>query len=228
MISVKNFLQKWFVSYDKKKQKHIRNSIYGIFCFFVFGSVMMQIELVRTMQMQVQVCEKMQKDCTGQEIRVLLQEITCFPVRQDAMGEETYFYENSYGQARTYGGKRRHEGIDIMTSNNQPGYFQIQTVCDGVVEKTGWLPLGGYRVGIRSKAGYYYYYAHLDRYAKGIVPGKKVSAGELIGYMGNTGYGAEGTKGKFAVHLHFGIYAPGEKSINPYYMLQYITKMQNS
>ena len=36
--------------------------------------------------------------------------------------------------------------------------------------------------------------------------GKTVKAGELLGYMGDSGYGKEGTVGKFPVHLHFGIY----------------------
>ena len=42
--------------------------------------------------------------------------------------------------------------------------------------------------------------------------------------MGNTGYGPEGTKGKFDVHLHFGIYIDKKckESINPYYSLKYI------
>ena len=50
-----------------------------------------------------------------------------------------------------------------------------------------------------------------------------IEEGEIIGYMGNTGYGDEGTRGKFPVHLHFGVYVrdkAGEKSINPYYLLK--------
>ena len=56
-------------------------------------------------------------------------------------------------------------------------------------------------------------------------PGKQVSSGEVLGLMGNTGYGKEGTKGKFAVHLHFGIYRQvkgKEESLNPYYLLKYV------
>lgn len=50
-----------------------------------------------------------------------------------------------------------------------------------------------------------------------------VKAGEIIGIWGILGYGDEGTRGKFQVHLHFGVYVrdkAGEKSINPYYLLK--------
>ena len=54
-----------------------------------------------------------------------------------------------------------------------------------------------------------------------------MKAGQFIGYMGNTGYGDEGTSGKFPVHLHFGIYindGTGESSINPFYLLKKLEK----
>lgn len=52
-----------------------------------------------------------------------------------------------------------------------------------------------------------------------------VKAGDILGYLGNTGYGKEGTKGKFDVHLHFGIYVDiegKEVSVNPYYILKWL------
>ena len=73
--------------------------------------------------------------------------------------------------------------------------FKIRSVSDGTVEKKGWLKLGGYRLGIRSDSGIYYYYAHLASYADNIKCGDRVKAGQFIGYMGNTGYGDEGTSG---------------------------------
>ena len=90
---------------------------------------------------------------------------------------------------------------------------------------SGWLPKGGYRVGIRSTNGGYFYYAHLSCYSN-IKKGAVVKAGTLLGYMGNTGYGSIGTEGKFDVHLHFGIYIKTdnyeELSVNPYYILKYL------
>lgn len=55
--------------------------------------------------------------------------------------------------------------------------------------------------------------------------GEEIEAGDLIGYMGDSGYGDEGTTGKFPVHLHLGIYLeePDEEiSINPYWILRYV------
>ena len=58
-----------------------------------------------------------------------------------------------------------------------------------------------------------------------IPTGDMVKAGDILGYLGNTGYGKEGTKGKFDVHLHFGIYVDiegKEVSVNPYYILKWL------
>lgn len=149
-----------------------------------------------------------------------------FPV---AYSKEKDFVEfvNSWGFERTYGGNRIHEGTDIMGILNKRGLYPIVSSTDGVVEEIGWLELGGYRIGIRSKSGVYYYYAHLYSYAKGLEKGSEIKAGELIGYMGDSGYSkVEGTVGNFDVHLHFGIYVLtdeyGELGINPYYFLKSI------
>ena len=63
----------------------------------------------------------------------------------------------------------------------------------------------------------------MDSYAA-LEIGDKVNAGDLLGFMGDTGYGEEGTTGKFPVHLHVGIYIyPGEEtSVNPYWILRYL------
>ena len=53
-----------------------------------------------------------------------------------------------------------------MAEKNERGWYSVISVSDGVVEKIGWLPQGGYRIGIRSANGVYFYYAHLAEYAK--------------------------------------------------------------
>ncbi len=63
-------------------------------------------------------------------------------------------------------------------------------MTDGVITNLGWLEQGGYRIGITGNSGTYYYYAHLDSYTE-IQKGDKVKAGELLGYMGDSGYGPE-------------------------------------
>lgn len=133
-------------------------------------------------------------------------------------------YENSWMNERTYGGERGHEGTDIMASKDERGLYPIISMTDGVVEKMGWLDKGGYRIGILSPKGTYFYYAHLDSYAD-LKVGDEIKAGDILGFMGDSGYGPEGTTGKFAVHLHLGIYVyPNgkEMSINPYWILRYI------
>lgn len=157
---------------------------------------------------------------------ILFKDIKYFPVPLDLSNHEYISYENTWKMPRTYGGNRSHEGCDLMTSNNVSGYFPIISVSDGTVEQKGWLEQGGYRIGIRSESGVYFYYAHLDSYHSLLSVGDVVKAGSLLGYMGNTGYSkVEGTSGNFDVHLHFGIYIDEEgkeMSINPYWILKYL------
>ncbi len=153
-----------------------------------------------------------------------------FPVALGGKLSDCVYYVDSYGYERTYGGDRTHEGCDIMSVNNTRGELPVVSVSDGVVEKLGWLELGGYRIGIRSESGVYYYYAHLYSYEEGLTEGDQVVAGQIIGYMGDTGYSkVEGTTGNFDVHLHFGIYLDdgkgNEYTVNPYPLLK---KLENS
>ena len=94
----------------------------------------------------------------------------------------------------------------------------------GVIEKAGWLELGGWRIGIRAPSGAYLYYAHLYNYSQDWAEGDEVQPGTLLGFMGDSGYGPEGTTGMFPVHLHLGIYLPlneqEEISVNPYWILR--------
>lgn len=146
--------------------------------------------------------------------KLILEEMKCFPIAKQYRNEIDY--QDTYGAARMNKG---HEGCDILDLQNRMGEIPIVSATDGVVTNLGWLYLGGYRIGITSEGGIYYYYAHLDSYAAGIRVGKNITAGELLGFMGNTGEGEEGTKGKFDVHLHFGIYTSldgGEETVNPY------------
>ncbi len=147
------------------------------------------------------------------------------PLSKSENGLTTSF-ENSWLFDRNFGGNRGHEGTDIMASQNERGRYPVISMTEGVIEKVGWLELGGYRIGVRSPNGGYFYYAHLYDYAKDFQVGDEIKAGELLGFMGDSGYGAEGTVGKFAVHLHVGIYindeAGKEISVNPYWVLKWM------
>ena len=155
----------------------------------------------------------------------ILNDLKFFPVAKNKSNNKWIAYEDSFFTDRNYNGVYKHEGCDIMAKYNVSGYYPIISVTDGTVENIGWLPKGGYRVGIRGNHGGYFYYAHLSSYSN-IKKGDYIKAGTLLGYMGDTGYGEEGTKGKFDVHLHFGIYISTdnyeELSINPYYILKYL------
>ncbi len=154
----------------------------------------------------------------------IYQDIKYFPVPQSSKTTKWVTYENSWRNERTYGGKRTHEGTDIMAQENIAGKYPVVSMSDGIITNIGWLELGGYRIGITSEHGLYFYYAHLDSYAEGLHEGMNVCAGQFLGYMGNTGYGTEGTKGKFPVHLHMGVYvtdaAGDEYAVNPYWILK--------
>ena len=156
-----------------------------------------------------------------EDYKAVLNDLEYFPVPR--MEGADVSYENSWYEPRTYGGKRKHVGTDLMASNNQRGYFPVISMTNGIVEKIGWLEQGGYRIGIRAESGAYYYYAHLYSYAPEIKQGDGVIAGQLLGFMGDSGYGSEGTTGKFDVHLHMGIYlnsGKSEVSVNPFWILK--------
>jgi len=117
-----------------------------------------------------------------------------------------YSHYDDFGAGRSYGYKRKHLGHDMMGLVGTP----IIAVESGVVEALGWNQYGGWRIGIRSFDGKrYYYYAHLRQnypYAEGLEEGSVVTAGDVIGYMGHTGYSAkENVNNIDVVHLHWGL-----------------------
>ncbi len=106
-----------------------------------------------------------------------------------------------------------HEGVDIFAEPGTP----VRAIADGTVERVGWLFYSGWRIGIRDELGRYWFYAHLGRYAPGLQPGVAVEAGDRLGEVGNTGYGATpGHAGEFTYHLHVGIQRSDGRWLNPY------------
>lgn len=157
--------------------------------------------------------------------RAVWDDLKYFPVAEASNRTGmTVSFVNSWMFDRDYGGSRWHEGTDIMPSVSERGLYPVVSMTDGTVRNMGWLELGGWRIGIDAPGGAYFYYAHLSSYAD-LQEGDEVKAGDLLGYMGDTGYSTkEGTTGNFPVHLHLGIYLyDGEEeiSINPYPVLKY-------
>lgn len=132
-------------------------------------------------------------------------------------------YQNDYGNSRSFstsGQERSHEGIDIYANQWVP----IFSADSGRIVRMGWNTYGGWRLSIQSDNGIAFYYAHMAGYAKGIQKGQWIKKGQLIGYVGSTGYGEEGTVGMFEPHLHFGMYDTKQarwKSLNPYWLLRW-------
>jgi len=126
-----------------------------------------------------------------------------------------YSYKGTWGASRGWGGRRIHEGTDLFADYGTP----VRSTSYGVVEVVGWNEFGGWRIGIRDNHNSYHYYAHLAYYNKGVNLGDVVKPGEIIGYVGSSGYGKKGTSGKFPPHLHYGIYkfdGRNEWAFDPY------------
>ncbi|MGN6375301.1 MAG: M23 family metallopeptidase [Sphingomonas sp.] len=124
---------------------------------------------------------------------------------------------DSWGDPRG-GGARQHEGTDIMAAAGTP----VVAAGPGTIEKLFQSHLGGTTLYERSADGQWqYYYAHLSGYAPGVHEGQRVTAGTLLGYVGDTGDAAPG-----AYQLHFGVsrMQPGEgwwqgTPVDPYPLL---------
>lgn len=113
---------------------------------------------------------------------------------------------DDFGVSRSYGYRRNHLGHDMMGQVGTP----VIAVESGYVHTLGWNRYGGWRIGISSfDDRRYYYYAHLRQnfpYAKWLKKGSVVQAGDVIGYMGRTGYSTkENVNNIDEYHLHFGL-----------------------
>ena len=113
---------------------------------------------------------------------------------------------DDFGVGRSYGFSRRHLGHDMMGAVGTP----IIAIEGGTVEALGWNQYGGWRIGIRSNdSRRYYYYAHLRKdfpYKKSLKVGSVVKPGDVIGYLGRTGYSlTENVNNIRQSHLHIGL-----------------------
>lgn len=124
---------------------------------------------------------------------------------------------DTFTDARSEG--RAHDAIDIMAPAGTP----VLAANDGEIVRLFQSDRGGttiYQLNPDKKL--VFYYAHLQRYADGLVVGKFVRQGEVIAYVGDTGNAGAGN-----YHLHFSIavladpkrYFEGT-NINPYPLLR--------
>lgn len=149
-----------------------------------------------------------------------------------------YSHYDDFGANRSFGFKRKHLGNDLLGSQGTP----IVAVEGGVVEALGWNRYGGWRVGIRSHdRKRYYYYAHLQKdtpFARGLAVGQNVNPGDVIGFMGRTGYSDQENVNNIDIdHLHFGMQLIFEESqkecsseiwIDVYQIVRLLSRHQSS
>lgn len=109
-------------------------------------------------------------------------------------------FMNDWGFPRS--GGRFHEGNDLFAPR---GTAVLATVSGTVVQTIG--AIGGRQVKLAGSDGGSYYYTHLD----GFGAAGQVSAGDVIGYVGNTGNAAGGPP-----HVHFEVHPGGGAAENPY------------
>jgi len=106
-------------------------------------------------------------------------------------------YGDSYGGFRGDVRGKWHHGDDIFAPLGAP----VVAVADGTVNRVGWHRIGGWRLWVRDTSADQFYYAHLSGYAPGIFHSRHVRAGQVIGFVGNTGDAFGG-----AAHLHFEVH----------------------
>jgi murein DD-endopeptidase MepM/ murein hydrolase activator NlpD len=121
---------------------------------------------------------------------------------------DPHTFASTYGAPRS--GGRSHEGNDIFAPSGTP----LLAAERGVIANVGVGTLGGTKLWVYGESGTGYYYAHLSAYADGIVEGTEVEAGEIIGYVGNTGNAISTPP-----HLHFEIHPEHGDAIDPYPLL---------
>ena len=114
---------------------------------------------------------------------------------------------DDFGAARQIGA---HQGNDVFAPFGAP----VLAVADGVVEKVGTLPISGNRLWLRTPAGDEFFYAHLSAFSPDAVNDRRVKAGTVLGFTGNTG-DAEPTP----PHVHFEIHPGGKDAIDPHAIL---------
>jgi murein DD-endopeptidase MepM/ murein hydrolase activator NlpD len=126
--------------------------------------------------------------------------------------DEPHTFGDSFGAPRMTGTEyeHAHQGTDIMA----PAGTRLLACERGVVTQMGTDVLGGIKLWLKGESGTFYYYAHLSAFEPGIVDGTLVEAGQVVGYVGDTGNAKGG-----APHLHYEIHPDGGPAVNPYPLL---------
>ena len=143
---------------------------------FAISSLKEHVSLDTLREAGIPVEEMEKAGMSPREMRLYLpfwQDMEYFPLAvRPQEREDPFSFTDTWMEERNYGGKRKHEGCDIFGKAMLSGYYPVISITDGTVEKVGWLPLGGWRIGIRSPGGGYFYYAHLSGYGREFLEGE--------------------------------------------------------
>lgn len=130
-----------------------------------------------------------------------------FPVQGEVEFIDSWGYPRMTGTASAHW----HQGTDIFAPRGTP----LVAAESGELQRIGVASLGGNKLWVKGDSGTEYYYAHLVAFAAGIHDGMRVNAGDVVGYVGDTG-NARGTP----PHLHFEVHPNGGDAVNPYPLLK--------
>jgi murein DD-endopeptidase MepM/ murein hydrolase activator NlpD len=128
-------------------------------------------------------------------------------------------FSDTFGAPRMFGTAyaHLHQGTDVFAASGTP----LVAVERGVLIQIGSDVLGGTKLWLVGASGTRYYYAHLSAFAEGVAEGKVVAAGDVVGFVGNTGNAAT-----TPAHLHFEVHPNGGPAVNPYPLLRIVDDAQ--
>lgn len=106
-------------------------------------------------------------------------------------------FGNTFGAFRGDVSGKWHHGEDLVAPYGTP----LLAVADGTLFSVGWNDIGGWRLWLRDGAGNEFYYAHMSAYSPLAIAGKRVRAGDVLGFVGDSGDADGGVP-----HLHFEIH----------------------
>ena len=128
---------------------------------------------------------------------------------------DPHTFGDSFGAPRMMGTKyeHAHQGTDIMAPFNTP----LLAAERGIISGLGTGTLGGNKLWVKGESGTYYYYAHLSSFTEGLKNGDLVEAGDVVGFVGNSGNASGGPP-----HTHFEIHPGGGDAVNPFPLLNVV------
>jgi murein DD-endopeptidase MepM/ murein hydrolase activator NlpD len=131
----------------------------------------------------------------------------------------SHSFSDTFGAPRMFGTSyaHLHQGTDIFAASGTP----LVAVERGVLISIGSDVLGGTKLWLVGASGTRYYYAHLSAFAEGVAEGKVVAAGDVVGFVGNTGNAAT-----TPAHCHFEVHPNGGPAVNPYPLLKIVDDAQ--